>query len=116
LEDEDVEIVFVAVSKSASNVSDPFDYDCQLRFGAGRWWGKRTEASNGEGDELVGPASPGLDDVHRSRREEADDEDDCCNKRWSISVKFQRRSKVRGRGRGQRLQNPILSYPGVPLG
>jgi hypothetical protein len=37
LEDEDVETGFVAVGKSASDVSDPFDYGCQLRLG--KWTG-----------------------------------------------------------------------------
>jgi hypothetical protein len=55
LEDEDVETSFVAVGKSTSHVSNPFDYGCQLSLG--KWRGTHTEASNDEGNEVVGPAS-----------------------------------------------------------
>ena len=55
MEDEDVETGFVAVCKSASYVSDPFDYGCQLRLS--KWRGTHTEASNDEGNEVVSPAS-----------------------------------------------------------
>jgi hypothetical protein len=77
LEDEDVETGFVAVGKSASHVSDPFDYSCQLRLG--KWRGIYTEASNDEGNKVVGPASRSLENVRRSCGEETDNEDDCCN-------------------------------------
>jgi hypothetical protein len=55
LEDEDVETGFVAVGKSAPHISDPFDYGCQLRLS--KWRGTHTEASNNEGNEVVGLAS-----------------------------------------------------------